>query len=751
MKRDILLAILLAALVAACHPKPQPTIDPVLPGDGDTNTAKPPPPLATPAADPWASVPNLISAPPARAPAPVALPAIETYKLKNGLEVFVVKSARLPVVSIQLAVRAGRNVEPRARLGVSEAAADMLVKGTARHDAKTLAKTIDFVGGTIAADATFEATLVSCSVLTRDLKTCLELLPEVVEQPTFPDDELQKVKENMLASVRQRLDDAASLANAHAQNLLWGNEHVRGWVNSEVSVAAIKRDDLIAWHKTWFVPGNAMLVVAGDVDSKKLRASLESSFGGWRKGPTPPTPSYKEPQLSGIRIRLVDKPGQTQTHIRVAQLGIRHDDPKFFDSLVWNYVLGGGAFSSRLMRVVRVEGGKSYGASSSFDRNLDKGSFVVQTFTRNSEAVATTKLLTEQIAKMAKEGPAQGEVASAIANLAGGYGLRFQSAADVGAALIGAELHGFGEQYLTNYPIAVGKVDVASARQAAAEVLDPKNYVVVMVGDAKDVEPQLVAAGWRFEKVAFTELITPPVQQTAAPVDAKAAEAAKKLLEDAITAKGGRKKLEAMKSFKLVADGTTQIGGQSVPVHIERVVVTPDKLRMDATLTVPNGKVDVIIGVDNKTGWQQAPDPQTGKSTLTDIPASQMPAIDFERWREPELILLHATEKAARIAPLADDTIDGKPMSVIKLASPSGAVDVTIYIDKKTKQVARISYVDGGITNIDDFADYREVHGIQVAHKRISSGGGRSTNLELGSVEIDGTIDPKTFAKPTAP
>src|SRR5690349_1836810 len=139
------------------------------------------------------------------------------------------------------------------------------------------------------------------------------------------------------------------------------------------------------------------------------------------------------------------------------------------------------------MRVVRVEGGKTYGASSSFDRNLDKGSFVAQTFTRNSEAVATTKLILGEIAKMAKDGPTEQEVASAIANIAGGYGMRFQSAADVGAALIGAELHDFGREYLTNYPVAVGQVDVETAKRAASEVLDPRSFVIVMVGDAKDL------------------------------------------------------------------------------------------------------------------------------------------------------------------------------------------------------------------------------------------------------------------------
>jgi zinc protease len=92
----------------------------------------------------------------------------------------------------------------------------------------------------------------------------------MITQPTFPADELVKVKESMLGRVRQRLDDAGALASAHVQNLLWGNDHVRGWVDSEASIASIKREDLVAWHKTWFVPQNAMLVVTGDVDTAKL-------------------------------------------------------------------------------------------------------------------------------------------------------------------------------------------------------------------------------------------------------------------------------------------------------------------------------------------------------------------------------------------------------------------------------------------------------------------------------------------------
>ena len=750
MKPTISLLALVAALGSACGPKPTPAPIPVLPGDGDANVAKPPPAKAPVTPDAWSGRSDMLKAPPPKAPAAVELPKIDEYKLANGLQVFVVKSDRLPVVSFQLAVRAGRMHEPRARLGVAEATADMLVKGTKKRDALALAKAIDFVGGTIAADATFEATLLSCSVLAKSTSTCLDLLPEMLTQPTFPDAELVKIKEQLLSEVRLRLDDAGAMASAQVQNLLWGNDHVRGWIPSETSIASLKRDDLVAFHKAWFVPGNTMLVVTGDVDGKKLKGDLERTFGTWAKGPVAPAPVYKEPELSGSKIRLVDKPGQTQTHIRIAQFGIKHQDPRFFDSLVWNYVLGGGAFSSRLMKVVRVEGGKTYGASSSFDRNLDKGSFVAQTFTRNSEALATTKLILAEIARMEKEGPNQAEVDAAIANIAGGYGLRFQAASDIGAALIGAELHDFGKEYLQNFPLAVGKVDVASAKRAASEVLDARAYVVVMVGDAKDIEPQLQKEGWRYEKVAFTDPITPDLKAPAPVADAKAIDAARMVIGEALAAKGGRTKLAAVKSIRMTASGTSQFGPQNIPVETERTFVLPDKIRIDATLMA---KVKIVIAVSGNKGWQMAPDPKTGQSQVADFGGADVKPIEFERWREPELILLKASEKDAKLTPLPDETIDGKPQTVISIASPFG-IDLVLYLDKKSKLLTRVFYQEGRNTETDDFADYKDVKGIKVAHKRKSSGTGdnaRSTDLEIKTVEFDGTIDPKLFEKPAAP
>jgi zinc protease len=733
-------------VIAACGPKPPPSLNPVLPGDGDANVAKPTTPKNK-VDDPWTGK-ELISPPPVRPVAAVELPPMEEAKLSNGLPVYLIKSSRLPTVSIQLAIKAGRGAEPRARLGVAEITADMLVKGTQRRDAASLAKTIDSVGGTIAADATFEATLLSCAVLAKSTQTCLDLLPEMVTQPTFVDSELTKIKDRMIQAVRQRYEDPGTLASAHVQNLLWGNEHVRGWINSEASIAAIRREDVVAWHKAWFVPANAILVVSGDFDPKKMKADLERAFGGWKKGPVPPTPTYPEPGLAGIRIRLVDKPGMAQAHVRIAQFGIKHDDARFFDTLVWNHVL-----TTRLAHAARGDGTKPYAAASSFDRNMDRGSFVAQTFARSADAIALTKTLMAEIAKMHSDGPTKDEVTAAVANLAGTYEVRFQSAADVGAALVGAELHGYGQQYLQNYPIALGNVDPTSAKQTAGDILDPKNFVIVIVGDAKDLEPLMKKEGWRYEKLAFNEPIGTPIKEPEIPVDAKTSAVIKKIVDDAIAAKGGKDKLAAIKGMRMVATGTTVIQGHTIPVDVDRVFVLPDKIRIDATLHVPGpsgGTQDAIViyAADGKTGWRVQPS-QNGPQ-LSDLAPGEIAQVDFERWREPELILLRALEPNAHLGLSADEVIDGKPHNVIKLGSPLG-IDISLYIDKKTKLVTRMLYSDSGISNTDDFGDYKDVSGIKIAHKRTSAAQGRTTTYSLTKVELDPKLEPDKFKKPKAP
>ena len=246
---------------------------------------------------------------------------------------------------------------------------------------------------------------------------------------------------------------------------------------------------------------------------------------------------------------------------------------------------------------------------------------------------------------------------------------------------------------------------------------------------------------------------TAPVRQPEVPVAAKALAPAQKLVEEALAAKGGKAKLENLKAFKLTATGTTTIQGQSGPVEISRVLELPDKMRIDATIKPPNAPREIVIsvGVSGQTAWQRGPDPKSNGDVITDITGSDLASVDFERWREPELILLKAADPAAKLTLAPDETIDGKAYAVVRLRSPFGDVDVSLYIDKQTKLVGRMSYTDGANVENDDFADYRDVGGLEVAYKRTTASAERSTVLELTTVELDPAVDPAVFTKPGAP
>lgn len=740
------IALALAALTvgAACGPKAGPAVIPTLPGDGADHVARPTDDTPPAAPDPWAGRADLIEAPPVRPPQPVTLPPIERFTLPSGLEVLVVKDSRLPVVSLQLMIKAGRADEPLARLGVAELTADLLPKGTRKRDALAIARTIDHVGGHIRALAGFEATWLTCTTMTKDAKVCLELLPEMVTQPSFPEVEITRAKEAQVVGVMRRLDDAPALAAAHVQNLLWGDDHVRGWTTSPEWIRRLTRAELVTWHKTWFVPGNAMLAVSGDVDVPRLKRDLTRAFAGWARAPVPARPKHVAPPIGGIKVRLVDKPRQTQTQIRVAQYGVRHDDPRFFPTLVWNYALGGGAFSSRLMQVVRSEGGKTYGASSAFDRNAERGSFVVTTFTRTAETVATLELVLRELQKMHAGGPTDDEVKAAIANLAGSYVMRVSGADDLAGALVTADLHGLSEAYVANFPVLVGQVSREEAAEAARSVLTPRAFVVVLLGDGDRIAPQLQQAGIPFERVRFDAPIGPQPEAatptTPTTIDPKLAAAGVKLLDAALAAKGGDK-VVALKALRMTGAGKLSAQGQTVDVELTRTLLLPDRMRMDIVIAK---QFQISFALDGAAGgWTRSP------GGLEDLPAAQLPELARQRWVDPELVLLRHREPGARVTALPAEKVDGKVLDVVQVTSADGAHTTRLYLDPATKLLVAQRYASGGgAETVERFDDYREVAGIRIAHRRVSSAAGEVSDITVDKVEVDPAIDRATFAKP---
>ena len=465
----------------------------------------------------WKDRKDLIQAPAPPQAAALVLPKVERWTLKNGLEVIVVARKELPVVSFGIAIKAGGYDEDKATtLGVSDFTAAMLRRGTdgggsgtkKKRSADDISRAIDFVGGALDGQAGLESSSVTCSVLSKDTGLCVDLLADVLQRPSFPEKEMAEVREQMLASLASRFDSPYDLAQAHFDNLLFGEKNPAGWVLTPEDVQKITRDALVKFWKTYYRPNNAVLAVAGDVDPARLRGELEKAFGKWQKADVPARPTFKMAALKATRVLIVDKPDLTQTTILLGHRGLKHSDPMWFPATLMNYVLGGSDFSSRLMTEVRSRRGLTYGISSSYGASLYDGAFQISASTKNETVWEALVATVAQLRKMKADGPTADELAKARGYYAGSYPFELQTAASVAGAIVGAELHGLGLDYVQQFALRMAAVDEAQAKDAAQTLLDPDNVLVVVVGKGDVVEPQIAPTGLRVERINFKDPIS---------------------------------------------------------------------------------------------------------------------------------------------------------------------------------------------------------------------------------------------------
>jgi zinc protease len=521
-----LLPLLLSFVGCGASAPPRP---PSSPGSIDVQyESAPAKPTGPAAATFWTGRTDLIAAPPPPKPEALALPKIDRFTLTNGMQVIVVARKELPVVSFGLAVQAGGYDEDRATLGVSDFVAAMLRKGT-KNGSKTrsaddISRAIDFVGGALDAQATNEGTTVTCSALSKDSPLCLDLLSDVLLHPSFPESEMGDVRDQMLAAVASRYDNPGELAQAHFDNQLFGEKHPNGWVLTADDVRKIDRPKLEKFWKTFYHPDHAILAVAGDVDAARLRAQLEKTFHGWARAKTPARPGWTIPPATGTRILLIDRPDLTQATIVLGHAGIKHADPRWYAVTLMNYVLGGSDFSSRLMTEVRSKRGLTYGIGSSFGASLYEGAFRVSAATKNETVWDALLAAVNEIRRMQTEGPSNGELDKAKGYYAGSYPFSLQAAAGIAGALVGAEEHGLGIGYVRDLPLRLAAVDEAQAKAAAKDFLHPDTLLVVIVGKADAIEPQLAKSGIQYERINFKDPINAG-ERAAKPAPAKPAPA----------------------------------------------------------------------------------------------------------------------------------------------------------------------------------------------------------------------------------
>ena len=435
------------------------------------------------------------SKPPALGPVrPLKLPPVQKLKLANGIPVLLVELHEVPVVQVNVFVRAGAGADPLDKPGLASLTADMLDEGAGSRSALQIADELDYLGADLQTFARWDASGVALHVPAKRLAAAMPILADVALRPTFPAAELDRVRKDRLTALLQARDEPPTIASVAFANALYGTKHRYGTpvMGTEVSVRGFSRADLQSFHQRAFQPANAAIIVVGDVAPPSIQKDLDAAFGAWKPASAAaPAAVPAAPQVAERGIWIVDRPGSAQSEIRIGRVGPPRSTEDYFPLTVMNTILG-GSFTSRLMQNLRETHGYAYGARSSFDYRLSTGPFIA------SAAVQTDKT-GPAISEFFKELDAirktvtEVEVAKAKNYVALSFPSDVETTGDIAVKLGEQFIYGLPDGWLDTYVQKIGAVALGDVQRVASRYVDPDKVAVVIVGDRKKIEPEIRA------------------------------------------------------------------------------------------------------------------------------------------------------------------------------------------------------------------------------------------------------------------
>ena len=425
------------------------------------------------------------------------VPSWTRATLANGAEFIVSEKHDLPLVSFAITFQGGTyQSESASRRGVASITATMLNEGTRSRDGEALSNALQLLGSSVNVNVGGESGSIRFQSTTARFPQVLEILSDMLVNPSFPPEALERLRAQRLVALTQARDQPASIASRVFPRILYGPAHPFGQNVTEDSLNAITRDDVVAFHQRYFQPGRALVTVVGDVNTSSVKGIVEKALAAWPKGGD--KPSFQYPDLSARRtstIFLVDKPGAAQSTFSIGNTGPPRNTPDHHALEVMNTMLG-GMFQSRLNANIREEKGYSYGVSSSFAFGKGPGAFraggdivsaksdvALIEFMKELRGIGGSRPITDEELTTAKE--------SLIQRLPGTFG----SVQSVNNAIVSLWTEALPENYYQQYESKISAVRKEDVVRVAKQYIDLDHLTIVIVGDRSSIEGPLKATG----------------------------------------------------------------------------------------------------------------------------------------------------------------------------------------------------------------------------------------------------------------
>lgn len=461
------------------------------------------------------SLPLLVCAQtPQATPPPPAPPRSGTFPkpveqtLPNGLRVIVIERRESPLISAQLLIKNGGEVDPPELAGLADMTASLLTKGTQTRDATEIAQQIESLGGSLESGARWDSSFATVGVMSAKIPQAMEILADVVRRPTFKSEEVERLRQQYLDSLTLALGEPGAIARFVAARVVFGDSRYGHPIGGTTeSLTRITAADISKMHSRFYRPDNAILVIGGDISAKDGAALATRYFGDWQK-PTTPIPTVNAAQESpgnkAGRVVVIDKPDAGQAAVYLARIGINRKDTDYFRGIVANSVLSG--YSGRLNQEIRIKRGLSYGAGSSLDARRDVGPFTASAQTKNESGAVVADLLLGEVSRLSSSPPADVELTPRKAVLIGSFSRNLETANGLVNQVASLALHGMGLDEINRYIGNVQAITTADIQKFAGTRLDAKTSNIIIVGNAKAFLPELKKKYPNVEVIPVAEL-----------------------------------------------------------------------------------------------------------------------------------------------------------------------------------------------------------------------------------------------------
>ena len=418
--------------------------------------------------------------------------------LPNGLRIIVTRQTAIPKVSVLLTVLSGYSSDPADQTGLAALTADLIQEGTKTKNSRQIRRDAFGMGGTITAAASQDFTTVSARGLAEFAPRLIDLVADVVVNPTFPNDELAILKQQHLQGVQQQKASPQSLANRMFRRALFGDHPYARTSETEASLKLLDREKIVAFHAGHYRPNNAFLLIVGAVDPDATIAAVEKTFSGWPRGDVPRPSFTPPPALTGRQLYFVQRPNSVQSSISLGNIAVKRSDPRWFELTLANTVYG-GAFNSRIVRNIREEKGYTYSPQSALTGFADAGFYRFAADVRNEVTGATLTEVFKEIDKLRAEGSMGAELQGTKAYLRGVFPIQTATQGGLAQVLNTVYVYGLPKDYPETFVSKIAALTPEQVKSGAAVLLGSEHSVIVVVGDYAKVKDQLGA----FKSITF--------------------------------------------------------------------------------------------------------------------------------------------------------------------------------------------------------------------------------------------------------